>query len=217
MSTNYFGCRHGLVGPVDLWQEKRKFQFDFLRKMGLQAGHVFLDLGCGTLRGGIPIIAYLETGHYTGVDVRSEIKNEALMELEESGLTEKNPSLIFTGDLTKLQLDYTFDIIWAFSVLIHLSDDQLAVLIDFVGRHLKTRGKFFSNVLIGNSPDGHWREFPLVERSENFYLEMFKKKNLTMNNLGCLSDFGHISNVRDKSILEKQRMLMFNRSEEEQK
>jgi len=48
--------RHGLVGPARLWKMKRDFQIGFLKNFGLKPDNVLLDLGCGTLRGGIPII-----------------------------------------------------------------------------------------------------------------------------------------------------------------
>ena len=58
--------RHGMVGPPYLWKMKREFQIKFLTDMDLKPDHYLLDLGCGTLRGGIPIIEYLEIGHYFG-------------------------------------------------------------------------------------------------------------------------------------------------------
>jgi len=45
---------------------KRRFQIDFFRRQGLRPDQTLFDLGCGTLRGGIPIIDYLEPGFYTG-------------------------------------------------------------------------------------------------------------------------------------------------------
>ena len=70
--------RHHWVGPQDLWRMKRQFQIDFLLRMGLQPDEDLLDLGCGTLRGGIPMIEYLHAGKYVGVDVRAEVLAEAL-------------------------------------------------------------------------------------------------------------------------------------------
>jgi cyclopropane fatty-acyl-phospholipid synthase-like methyltransferase len=52
--------RHSLVGPGKLWEMKRAFQIHFLQSVGLTSDQYLLDLGCGTLRGGIPIIKYLE-------------------------------------------------------------------------------------------------------------------------------------------------------------
>ena len=52
--------RASLVGPPKLWQSKRDCQIKFLLEHGLKQDHYLLDLGCGVLRGGIPIINYLE-------------------------------------------------------------------------------------------------------------------------------------------------------------
>ena len=78
--------RHSLVGRPELWQLKRDFQISFLREHGLEPGHFLLDIGCGTLRGGIPIIEYLDAGSYVGIDVRSEAIEEARRELREHRL-----------------------------------------------------------------------------------------------------------------------------------
>ena len=83
--------RHARVGSPRLWKMKREFQFDFLKRMGLERTQVLLDLGCGTLRGGIPLIEFLERGHYIGVDVRADVLDEARAELREAGLEHKSP------------------------------------------------------------------------------------------------------------------------------
>lgn len=54
--------RHALVGPARLWKMKREFQIRFLRDMALKPEHYVFDIGCGTLRGGLPIIQYLDSG-----------------------------------------------------------------------------------------------------------------------------------------------------------
>jgi SAM-dependent methyltransferase len=58
-----------------LWEEMGRLQFTFLVGQGLRPHHVVLDLGCGSLRAGVHLIAYLEPGHYLGLD-----KEEALIE-----------------------------------------------------------------------------------------------------------------------------------------
>src|SRR5262249_57461926 len=58
--------RHGRVGAPHLWRMQRAFQIDFLQRMGLAKEPQLLDLGCGTLRGGLPLIAHPSAGHYTG-------------------------------------------------------------------------------------------------------------------------------------------------------
>ena len=62
--------RHFLVGPTSLWKMKQDFQIKFLKENGLLPIHKFIDIGCGTLRGGIPLIQYLNIANYYGIDVR---------------------------------------------------------------------------------------------------------------------------------------------------
>lgn len=114
--------RHGMVGPAAMWKMKRDFQIGFLKGQGLEPHHRLMDVGCGTLRGGIPMIRYLNEGNYYGCDVRSEALEEARRELEDEGLTEKGAHLINSGDFDALQLDVEFDVMYGFSVLIHMED-----------------------------------------------------------------------------------------------
>jgi len=162
-------ARHSLVGPADLWEAKRRFQIEFLLGVGLKPHHRLLDFGCGTLRGGLPLIDYLEPGNYYGLDVRIETLKEACNELEESGLENKRPTLIHSNNPSSLTFTGGFDFIWAFSVLIHLADTKLEEFLSFAARNLKPDGKIFANVVYGEKSDGCWRIFPTIARSQSFY------------------------------------------------
>lgn len=183
--------RHSKAGPPKLWKIKRDFQIQFLRQVGLKPQHYLLDLGCGTLRGDVPIIAYLEKRHYFGVEARPEVLDEGRKELQESNLLNKEPALIAVADIPSLNLQKEFDYIWAFSVLTHMTDEILRDAISFVRRHLKDDGCFYANVNIGNRPDGSWHGFPLVYRSLRFYEEACSRDGLRVKDLGPLTDFGH--------------------------
>ena len=104
---------------------KRDFQVRFLKAMSLSAEHFLLDIGCGTLRGGTPLIEYLQEGHYFGVEVREEVLDEGRKELQEAGLEGNNPTLLLAPDISRLTIDQTFGYIWAFSVIIHMADEIL--------------------------------------------------------------------------------------------
>jgi SAM-dependent methyltransferase len=200
--------RHSKVGPPRLWKMKRDFQIRFLKQFGLEPRHHLLDLGCGTLRGGIPIIEYLEKGHYFGVEVRREVLDEGRKELRKSKLVDKEPTLIVAEDLSSLVLDTEFDYIWAFSVLIHMEDEILYDALGFVRRHLKDDGSFYGNVNVSDRPDGSWRQgFPVVRRSLQFYEEACSRNGLHVKDLGPLTDFGH--HLPGKTIQQQatQRML----------
>jgi cyclopropane fatty-acyl-phospholipid synthase-like methyltransferase len=184
--------RHALVGPADLWEQKRNFQISFLQRMGLRPGHLLLDLGCGTLRGGIPVIALLEAGHYYGLDARAEVLHEAEQELRDYRLENKSPTLLHSPDLSQLRIGCKFDFIWAFSVLIHLSDEILNDALGLVNDQLSRDGVFYANVNIGERNSGaFWREFPVVQRSLEFYSQSGLNNGLSVEDLGPLADFGH--------------------------
>jgi hypothetical protein len=64
-----------------LWDEIGKLQFDLLVSNGLQPQHVFLDVACGCLRGGVHVIPYLEIGHYLGIDKEPSLIQAGIEEL----------------------------------------------------------------------------------------------------------------------------------------
>ncbi|MEP5104253.1 MAG: class I SAM-dependent methyltransferase, partial [Ekhidna sp.] len=94
---------------------KQKFQIDFLKEMGLKPQNTLLDIGCGTLRGGIPIIQFLEEEKYFGIDVREKVIEEAFKELREEKLEHKKPNIEVFSDFKELNYEHSFDIIFAFS------------------------------------------------------------------------------------------------------
>jgi len=198
--------RHGLVGPRQLWQMKRDSQFEFLTTNGLLPAHYLLDLGCGTLRGGIPLIRQLDAGHYYGVDVRSETIDEAWKELAESGLESKQPVLRHVPDPDGVDLGRRFDFVWAFSVLIHMTDDALRGSLDFVARHLLETGTFYANVNVGAGAEEAWQGFPVVRRSPEFYEQAADAVGLQCRRVGVLADLGHVSGSKAQ---DEQTMLSF--------
>jgi len=56
-----------------MWNEIGKLQFDFLVDQGLQRSDCFLDIACGSLRGGVHFIQYLDAGNYLGIDKESKL------------------------------------------------------------------------------------------------------------------------------------------------
>jgi len=201
--------RHSLVGPAKLWEMKRDFQIQFLKSMQLIPEDYLFDIGCGTLRGGLPLISYLHEGHYFGCEVRESALAEGQLELQEAGLSWKKPSLLLTPDISRLDVDRKFDVIWAFSVLIHMKDEILDNTLGFVSRHLADDGVFYANINIGSTPDREWQGFPVVWRTLDFYQCACARHGLTLTDIGPLSAHGHILNVvaqDDKRMLKIARL-----------
>lgn len=201
--------RHSHVGPSHLWRMKQDFQFNFLIHHGLNVSDRFLDIGCGTLRGGIPIIQYLEKGKYYGIEVRKGVLAEGKKELRSHRLEYKNPNLFLFTDFNELDFDNTFDKIFAFSVLIHMEDEIVNKCFSFVNKNLSEAGVFYANVNIELQEDGNWQGFPVVFRSVDFYRELAIKNKLSLQIVGRLDDLGHISG---QELADKQVMLEFRKA-----
>ena len=136
-----------------MWDEIGKLQFDFLVGRGLRPDHYLLDIGCGSLRGGVHFIRYLGTGRYFGVE-----KEESLLEagrsveLKRYALAEKDPQLfkIDDFDLSALPPEVRFDFMLAQSVFTHLTP-QLILCVKRVMPRLRQKGVFYAT--FDESPD----------------------------------------------------------------
>ena len=196
--------RHAHVGPAHLWKMKREFQFNFLELSGLEPQHDFLDIGCGTLRGGIPLIEFLETGRYCGLEVRAEVLAEGRSELAAAGLEGKHPQLVVPDDMGALELGRKFDYAWAFSVLFHMTDEIVEQCVGMVARHLEPDGVLYANVNIGDRPPGDWQGFPVMYHTLEFYQELCRRHGMSAQDTGSLETLGHISG---DAAQDSQRML----------
>jgi cyclopropane fatty-acyl-phospholipid synthase-like methyltransferase len=183
--------RHGLVGPADLWAMKRRFQFEFLTSRGLRPEHRLIDVGCGALRGGIPLIEYLDTGHYTGIEARAAVLDEGRKELAEAGLEHKRPLLIQATDPAQVELDAPFDVAWAFMVLIHMTDEIVDACLGLVASGLTEAGEFYANVNLGSNAEAQWQDFPVVWRPRQFYEDLAAPHGLIVHDVGTLESLGH--------------------------
>jgi len=187
--------RHELVGEQHIWRKSRDFQERFVLAQGLRPEHRLIDLGCGTLRGGLPLIRHLEPGHYTGVEVRPEALEAGRKELREAGLEAKAPNLIQSGDLDTLELGPA-DFIWSFAVLIHMPDPVLESCFRFVQRHLTDAGVFLATVNVGEEGQaGGWAGFPVMRHAASFYDALAARHGLRGEDLGSLVELGNEGDV----------------------
>ncbi|WP_242155135.1 class I SAM-dependent methyltransferase [Aestuariivivens sediminis] len=198
--------RHGLVGNPKVWKYARDFQFQFLLDQGLQKTDKLMDIGCGTLRGGIPMIQYLNKGNYYGMEVRGAVLDEGRKEIKSAKLEYKNPNLISFKHFSEVKLDVQFNVMFAFSVLIHLEDKIADRCFQFVSKSLAVGGVFYANVNIAEHKEGNWLEFPIVFRSQEFYNDLAAKNGMTVEVMGNLLGLGHNTG---KKMDRQQIMLKF--------
>jgi len=177
----------GFRGQFD---EHRRFQIAFLREQGLVPSSRFLEIGCGPLTAGIPVIEYLETGNYVGIDVRSSVLDLAWKEVGKAGLAVKNPRLIRSSSFGSPELGaQTFDFILSFSVLYHLNDDILKNYFETVRNRLAPTGVCFANVNTLHE-SSTWLEFPFLRRTIEVYKNLAAENGLTTDRLGDLDKHG---------------------------
>lgn len=196
-----------LVGRPEAYAFKQQFQMSFLQAHGLLPRHSLLDYGCGVLRGGIPLIRYLDAGNYAGLDIGADAIRAAKKVVRSEGLTKKGPTLVLVENIDSLNLNRRFDYAWAFSVFFHMTDDRVDACLRFVARHLAENGTFFANVGLGEHTPGSWRHFPVIWRTLDNYTTRARAAGLSVSALGELSQFGHHSPTDPEE--DKQVMLSF--------
>jgi SAM-dependent methyltransferase len=200
--------RASLVGPTDKWNVLRDFQINFLKKNGLKPHHSLIDIGCGVLRGGIPIIRYLDESNYYGLESRGFVLDEGKRELMEENLEYKNPNLMVNGDgFDDIDLHRKVDFVWAYSVLFHIADNILPECFRFVARHLNPDGVFYANVHTGvHHVVGRWKsqDMPKIRRPLKEYKTICHSSGLKqVSVIGTVADWGitQVKNAQDKPIL----------------
>lgn len=102
------------------WEELGDLQLSFLIEHGLLPQHTLVDIGCGALRGGIPIARYLDAGNYHGVDINASLIEAGLREIEESKLIGKDLQLLTSEKFELRSFGKQFDYAIAISLFTHL-------------------------------------------------------------------------------------------------
>ena len=97
-SIHDVGSRAFVGGDGKYWKIVGNLQYYFLLDRGLKTSDVLIDIGCGSLRGGIRFIKYLEPGHYLGFDKFIELIIYGVMnELGRAEFRRKRPHFVVSS------------------------------------------------------------------------------------------------------------------------
>jgi cyclopropane fatty-acyl-phospholipid synthase-like methyltransferase len=129
------------------WHEIGTLQFEFLLRHGLLPGHKLVDIGCGALRCGLPIIRYLETGNYFGLDINESLLEGGKRELALAELTDKRPKLLLNNKFELDRFGVLFDFAIAQSLFTHLDMNSIVRCLREARKVLHSGSKFFISFL----------------------------------------------------------------------
>jgi SAM-dependent methyltransferase len=157
-TSNAAPWRHAVGG---MWDEIGTLQYRFLSERGLLPQHRFLDIGCGSLRGGIHFIRYLEAGHYYGIDRDQNLLDAGRQfELGLQEFSRRRPTLLCRDDFDFTRFGVEFDYALAQSVFTHLTWNSILRCLVNVKKVLATRGCFLATFF--EDMDGTHRLTPLA-------------------------------------------------------
>jgi len=139
------GHHRSVIGG--LWDEMGRLQLDFLRSQGLERGDRLLDLGCGSLRGGVQFVQYLDPGNYYGLDSNQSLLDAGYdTELASAGLQHRLPRQnLFCNSDFKLPVEQDFfDAGIAQSVFSHLSFNSIRLCLETVAPKFRVGAVLFA-------------------------------------------------------------------------
>lgn len=138
------------VGYVSTTPEEGLAQLALLIGRGCKPHHFVLEIGCGALVAGFPIMQYLNVGGYAGVDPNEWLReaSQGLPEVE-AVVRRKIPSLYTRSDF-RTDDGWKFNFIVSHSILSHASDRQLTEFFAAAADQLADGGELLASIRLAD-------------------------------------------------------------------
>jgi len=128
-----------------MWKEIGKIQTDFLKQEGMQRDDCLLDIGCGSLRGGVHMIEYLNKGMYIGMEKEEKLIEDGVKkELGMDKFEEKRPQLIVSSKFHFWRCLRTPTYAIAQSLFTHLPPRMIKECLSELEKKMDEGGKFYA-------------------------------------------------------------------------
>lgn len=144
------GLHREFIGGM--WEEIGKLQFEFLKQNGLRPEHNVLDVGCGSMRGGLWFVNYLDSTNYAGLDINESLIEAGRIELEKANLMVKEPALLVNNQFEFWKFEKKFDFAVAISVFTHLNFNYILRCLIEVKKVMRPDSKFYATFFEAPSP-----------------------------------------------------------------
>lgn len=137
------------------WDEIGRLQFDFMRAEGLRPEHVFLDIGCGSLRGGVHFIPYLDKGNYLGIDKEELLVSRGVEhELGSALFEQKQPEIVITGAFEFSKLSKVPDYSLSLSLFTHLCSTDILECLTKLRGFVNPGHRYYATFFEGEQDSG---------------------------------------------------------------
>ena len=152
------GAHRGYVGGN--WQQVGRLQFEFLVAHGLRPEHVLLDIACGSLRGGVHFIPYLDRGNYLGIDQEEALIHRGCrQELPENVRGTKEPEFVVSDSFEFDRFSKVADFSLAVSLFTHLIVRDVELCFGNLRAYVAPAHTFYASFRVGDSgqnpPESH--------------------------------------------------------------
>ena len=136
-----------------LWDAIGALQFRFMIDHGLEPQHVFLDVACGSLRGGVRFIPYLDPGNYLGIDIKRELIDAGIKdELGQKLYELKRPEFVVSASFEFFRFSKQPDFALAQSLFTHLIEPDVLLCLRNLRACAKRNTKFWATFFYTQKP-----------------------------------------------------------------
>lgn len=117
-------------------------QLELLLIEGLKQDQYVLEIGCGALVASIPIMSYLDDGHFVGIEPNQWLIHDSLNIRENYELCfKKAPQFFYNSNFDGSLANIEFDYIIAHSIISHAANWQFLQFLENCAKVLKPNGK----------------------------------------------------------------------------
>src|SRR4030043_451434 len=103
-----------------------RLQLELLKREGCRPASRVLELGCGCLHLGIPLMQYLDKGNYVGIDPNEWLRQKVMKNHDIRQIVEaREARFLSVDDFDASELGVQFDFTFSHSVLSHCAHRQL--------------------------------------------------------------------------------------------
>ncbi|HXQ52390.1 MAG TPA: class I SAM-dependent methyltransferase [Stellaceae bacterium] len=136
-----------LSGYVGTDAVSGELQFELLKRQGCTPRSTVLEIGCGCLHVGIPLLGFLDAGNFVGVDPNDWLRERAMKDASVRQLVnDKRATFLSVDDFDASGLGRKFDFVFAHSVLSHAAHWQLDLFLKNAAKVLAPGGRVLASL-----------------------------------------------------------------------